>query len=424
MNIRCLAVLLSAICCYAGCSDNGADLWGFRAQPVVAILSPKPDTTYPATLDSIPIVIGVSSEVPVSKVALFIDSLPVREFLSPPYSHVWNIRSMTGTRQHVVVATAQTQFGVMGISPSLRMTIADPEPAASAVFRSPSADSVAAVDSIYLEVTAGSPAEDSLLRTVQIYVDYKVIRELTSPPFGFTWVFRGLQDMSTHLIYAKVYDWRNRMGNVPSKKIYVRITPRVVYTPYLTIGNKWFYTYHSTTLTCWFDTVQHCSTTYDRAFVVRQVIDTTSDGWRIVSVRTTRADSVSTSGEYWTNLDGNIYVNLQPVNALDVFNLHPRYLSSLTHDSTWGDGGWNNYIWKVSQMSWFGQTCKTESQTDYPILHNAARSETHLTAEGIGPVGDLGYFYMANWKLSYDTTAIVGAFLNGVLLGDSTNIVP
>jgi hypothetical protein len=286
----------------------------------------------------------------------------------------------------------------------------------SIVFSSPLPDSVSATDSLYIEVSCYNDIYNSLIKRIQIYSDHLLIREYTPPPMGIWWLFDGLKDNSIHSVYAIAFDSNDRFAKSTPKTVTVHVSPpppSASYTPYLTIGNKWFYQYRSVTSTFNYES----GTTLvsrDSAFITRQVMDTTSDGWRKILIKTIAKDSISTSNEYWKNFGGNIYILYGP-NSVPIQFVHPVFISSLTHDSTSLD-----YSWKVEELDFFGTKHKTETQTYSPYHHNGGDKEDIGIAEDIGLVNIYyyGWFNIDSWTR---TTSIVGAQLNGLLLGDTTN---
>src|SRR5208337_389218 len=87
------------------------------------------------------------------------------------------------------------------------------------------------------------------------------------------------------------------------------------------IGTKWFYKY--------------TSSSGPAGLVTREIIDTTTDGFREVSVRSFFRDSTQNTAsiEYWFQTGGMFYISNSPSTAALTW---PLFISSLTSDSTTG----------------------------------------------------------------------------------------
>ncbi len=285
--------------------------------------------------------------------------------------------------------------------------------------KTPVADFVDATDSIYLEAAALDTIGNSPIISVQIYADNIIIQDFRSSPYRLYWTFNGLQDNSAHFVYAKAYDARGDSGQSPLKTVRVHLSPSVVYTPFLALGNRWFYSNHGVATICGWDSTGQwvCHQTYKNSFIVRQVTDSTSDGWRVVSVTTFQGDTSFSVMEYWINMSGKIYICPDPGTQYLQYRF-PQYISDLEHDSS----NHLNYSWHISHETWFGMASKTEYQTYSPYVHNGASETVFGVADGIGLVSlvKIGYTGVQG---SSDTTFLVGAVLGSRLLGDTTRIV-
>ena len=284
---------------------------------------------------------------------------------------------------------------------------------------SPLADSVSALDSIYIEPSCANDIYNNLIKKVQIYADNSLLCEYSTPPLGYWWKFSRMQDNTIHSVYVIVYDSLNRSGQSKSKTITTHVSPpppTVVYTPYLSIGNKWYYSYHSTNGNSYFDSTNQyvTKTTSKSGFVIRQVIDTSSDGWHRIAVTSVVNGSTSIDTEYWKNQGGSIYIVSQPVQTLKYYV--PNYVSSLTQDSSSSD-----YAWKIRSSNVLGTTRPVQYRYYSPYLHNAGRQDIAGISDGIGFVFSSSYYWMSG-SSSTDTTSLVGALLGGKLYGDTTTI--
>jgi photosystem II stability/assembly factor-like uncharacterized protein len=172
----------------------------------------------------------------------------------------------------------------------------------------------------------------------------------------------------------------------------------------LRIGNKWFYRY---------------AANQDKGFVVREIIDTTADGYRKVSVTSYLQSGVKNSTEYWSFTEGRFYITTAPV--ITVSDM-PVYVSSLLNDSSWGSGFYYSYSLKKTEQTYLGTRYTTQFLTSYGQGKVSFTQSIDGIAVGIG----LAYFhehwaYIGYSPLSnYDTLILVGFVKNSVLRGDST----
>lgn len=420
MKMIFTVMILLIVCLMVSCNkDNPVDKdspagTDQEPLPIVKILSPTNDTTLYATSDSIFINIGVTSESSITKVQLMIDSSVIHEFLAEPFSYTWEITSINGSGKHIIYATAQNLKGAVGVSPSITMNIDDPNPTSNVRFATPVIDNINATDSIYLEVCGSENYYNSLIKKIQIFVDDELLHEYNTPPMGFWWKFTGLHDNSVHSFYAKAYDWRNRSGQSLPKTITVHFTPQVVYTPYLSIGNKWYYSYHATDRNAGWDSTGQwvITTTTQSGFIIRQVTDTSSDSWHTISITSVINGSTSKKLEYWKNLGGSIYISNQPVQSLKGWP--PNFITSLSQDSSSGDFAWKNRL-----SNFLGVTRPIQYRYYHLNLHNGAREDIIGISDGVGLVFSSKYSALGSTGHS-DTTSIRGAQLGGVIYGDTT----
>ena len=290
-------------------------------------------------------------------------------------------------------------------------TIDDPTPTFSSVgFSWPLADSISATDSIYLEVSAYNDIYNSLIKKIQIYSDNVLSREYSSPPTGIWWAFNGMQNNSTHIVYAKAYDSLNRSAQTPSKTITVHLTPpppQSTYSPILSVGNKWYYQYTSGTI---------------QAFIVREIVDTTSDGWRNVSVKAIYKDTTKTSKEYWKNIEGNFYILTYLDNNHSTQYAQPIYIPTLTKDSSASNSSYY-YSWKITNFVFVGKTYNTQNALiGLAYLSRGVNETTYGFSNEIGLVSTYER-YGLDISITEESATLNGVQLNGVLLGDSTNTI-
>jgi hypothetical protein len=395
-----LAISFILLCCK---KDNILDS-NPGSPPIVSIISPTADVTYNAFDDSINVTIGVTSENSISKVTLFIDSLDVHEFSTTPYSYMWKIASITGNGQHTIFASAQTQKGAIGTSPAITIGIYDPNPTASLNFYP--ALSTSPTDSLFLPLTAANSVYNSFIKKVQIYVDNILVREYFPPPLGIYWTFTDLQNNSIHSVYAKAYDWRNRSGTTASTNITLHITPHSTYSPILTIGNRWYY---------------HYSDGNVQANVVREIVDTSSDGWRGVNVT---KDGLLIDKEYWFHSNGDFYIYIDNGGYYFAGKYQsPIYIASLTKDSSanyWP--GSYNYTWS-KQNYFFLNSSYSIQKTDMTYFGGCTIPCGHGWTFKFSKEIGLAYVYYSGFSImknENDTCSIRAVYLNGVLIGDST----
>lgn len=403
-------MILLIACLLMSCKKDTSLNSDYGPLPIVTILSPTNDTTYYADVDSITINIVVTSESAISKVQVIIDSLIVHEFSAAPFTYTWKITSISGSGQHTIYANAQNQKGAMGISQAVKVNINDPNPISNVMFSSPLSDNISAKDSIYLEVTGANGIYNSLIKRIQIYVDSVLVHEYNPPPMGVWWVFKGLQDNTVHSVYAKAYDWRNRSGQSPPKTFTAHITPpprQSTYSPILSVGNKWYY--------------QYASGTTD-AFIIREIVDTTSDGWRNVSIKAIYKDTTKTRMEYWKNIDGNFYI-LTYFSNYSTQNAQPIYIPKLTKDSSASNSS-NYYSWKITNFVFAGKTYSTQNALiGIGYISKGINETTYGFSNEIGLVKTYNRYGLYILPFTEESATLKGVQLNGVLFGDSTNTI-
>jgi hypothetical protein len=167
----------------------------------------------------------------------------------------------------------------------------------------------------------------------------------------------------------------------------------------LDIGNKWFYRY------------QYKYGSFSTLHVrVKEIIDTTQTGTRIV--RITRLNQDSTLGtEQWRVLKGSFYVN-----SLLLYN------ASLTHDTSWtfsGPAGTDSYSYQLRTVNLFRSTSRCQIHTESHWSFFASSEADHRVALGVG----LYYDYYGGfggesprWDQYY---TLIGFLKNGQFFGDS-----
>jgi uncharacterized protein YneR len=167
-------------------------------------------------------------------------------------------------------------------------------------------------------------------------------------------------------------------------------------------GDKWYYKFNSYT--------------GKKGFVVREIIDTTTNGGRKVSVKSYYNDGSSNVNEveYWYYQGGNFTINNSTYPIAD-----PIFISSLKNDSSNGSGA----SWSLLQKNYFGETYSSQSYGFYYFHMGFGVKKTTIVAEGLG-LTSLTYSSFSSTiggSEPTDSISIIGAFINNKLYGDSTN---
>lgn len=380
----------------------------------VAVLSPSSDSSYYSMVGSIPIVVQVTSDNPVKNVIVVIDSQVYQTLTSEPFFCMWNISNISG--EHMIYAIVENEKGATRTSQTMKINIIDPNPTLDLSFIAPLSDSVNATDSVYLEVTSLNNAYNYLISKIELYVDSVLFIEHTPPPIGFWWKFNELKNTSVHSVYVTAYDWKNRSGKTSRKTIVAH--RRISSSPLLLVGNKWFYAARDS----FYTSSSGTPSSADTAFVTRKIIDTTSDGWRLVEVKKQRKDTTIITIEYWRQLGGDFYINEQ-VNNVWAAIKKPIYLNDLTNDRTESVNNFN-YSWKLANYYFNNKNYDIQYGRFNPNLGSkASEYTTHGFSKEIGLVN---YYrekivYVGSITFNNSSAQLRGAFLNGVLIGDSTN---
>jgi hypothetical protein len=181
----------------------------------------------------------------------------------------------------------------------------------------------------------------------------------------------------------------------------LRINAQNTYSLPLAIGDKWFYKSSSNTNSV-------------LGFIVRQIIDTTSDGFRLVSVNSYYNNNYNTSEyEYWYYASGKFYIGVSPIIGQFQF---PIYISSLTQDSSVE----NIYSWHNEQVYYLGKPYNAQICSVYTYMgRNGWESQKFRITEELG----LSDIVNENSQPGKYTMSLVGIFKNNVLIGDSTNTI-
>jgi photosystem II stability/assembly factor-like uncharacterized protein len=171
----------------------------------------------------------------------------------------------------------------------------------------------------------------------------------------------------------------------------------------LSIGTKWYYRHYSYK---------------QNGFITREIIDTTTTGFRIVSVKSVYSNRYnnSTSTEYWYYHKGNFYINSSPSIDTVYFYPPPLFISSLKKDSTYAYGSLY-YSWHLNRRNYFGNNYYVQTMSHYQGGMSGSTRKSYIFATGIG----LTFIQNESNGSIIDSTYIVGFFRDQVFIGDSVN---
>jgi photosystem II stability/assembly factor-like uncharacterized protein len=168
----------------------------------------------------------------------------------------------------------------------------------------------------------------------------------------------------------------------------------------LSIGTKWFYNDYK-----------------NKGYIVREITDTTAIGDRIVSVNYFYRNSSNNKNqiEYWLYKDGNLYIDYYEHNSSGFF---PKYISSLTNDSTSGDL-FTQIDWQLIQETYFSTNYNCQEWIQWHHSMSGQDNTVEVIAPGIGLTKYI--YYYGTSPFSIDSLYIIGYIKGGVLIGDSTS---
>jgi photosystem II stability/assembly factor-like uncharacterized protein len=219
---------------------------------------------------------------------------------------------------------------------------------------------------------------------------------------------------ATNLSYSTKYFWRVGARNINGQTywserwtFYSRRTPKTTFP--LDVGNKWYYQAIKWNL-LW-------NHTFSKYGIIKEIIDTLSNGFRKVSSKYYYVDSTITKFEYWGYIDGKFYVTDTP--SLDPNNLYfDDYLETTdtcTIDHNYGENECRNFL----TLQIFGELATGQSYEFYNFLIEYWYKDYEILLENIGIAKTIKSEYSKytyNWC---DSTELIGMVKNDKVLGDT-----
>ncbi len=204
--------------------------------------------------------------------------------------------------------------------------------------------------------------------------------------------------VNVNLNYNTSYYWRVGATNFDNQIYWSdswRInTPKSSFP--LNIGNKWYYTAGSNRDVYYYG-------------VVKEITDTLSNGFKVVTCTYFYQDSVTTGKEFWAYIDGEFYIN-------DLSQIY--YLDSLKRD-TCIYSGFTTICRTIFPTEIFDIEDTSQYYSYYFRFRGAIGRETSMMPDiGIISTFDMNSssYSQTNFK---DSTRLVGMLRNGVVLGDT-----
>ncbi|HEY9167512.1 MAG TPA: YCF48-related protein [Candidatus Kryptonia bacterium] len=182
--------------------------------------------------------------------------------------------------------------------------------------------------------------------------------------------------------------------------------PESVSFPF-SIGNRWFYsgTEYKETFTAPPTTV--------RMGAIREILDTTLTGWRVVRKTTIFRESRNVTAEYWLNRDGQLFESTD-TSYMDF----PVYDGSIKNDTTISLN-LSYYAYHLNQIYLFDQAYRAQDFSSSGIVSHSSFSMGYSIAEGFGVYSESSYYYDSEAGARRDSVRLIGVLLGGVVLGDT-----
>ena len=197
----------------------------------------------------------------------------------------------------------------------------------------------------------------------------------------------GAQNYNSIIYWSKF--WEFKTGN----KINAPLFP-------LYIGNKWYY---------------QVGSTRDKFYygMRKEITDTLSNGFREITDTFYYKDSVTSAKEYWDYTNGKLYVNTKP----DINSAYKCYDVSIIQDTCTNSiiiECWNLISYKIFNVYYTAQQYRNTF-----FSHGSGSSIIFITIPNIGIVKTKD-IYGPMYDSNTDSTYLIGANINGKLLGDTT----
>jgi len=168
----------------------------------------------------------------------------------------------------------------------------------------------------------------------------------------------------------------------------------------LNIGNKWYYRY------------EYTEGSFHTLHVrVKEIVDTTSTGTRLVRVTRLGQDSITLATEQWTVTNGSLSANSMLL-----------YNASLTHDTSWIDYvpfGMYSFTYQLRRVALFGLNTRCQFYLTSFSYFTSFGSGDRRTAMGIGPYYDYFGAFPGQGSRFDQYYSLIALLKNGQLYGDT-----
>lgn len=168
----------------------------------------------------------------------------------------------------------------------------------------------------------------------------------------------------------------------------------------LSIGNKWYYRY------------EYTSGSFHTLHVrVKEIVDTTSTGARLVRVTMLGQDSITLATEQWTVTDGSFFVNSMLL-----------YNASLNHDTSWTEYipfGSYTFNYQLRRTTLFGLNTRCQFYLTSFFYYATFGSGDRRTALGIGPYYDYFGAFPGQGSRYDQYYTLIALLKDGQLYGDT-----
>lgn len=173
----------------------------------------------------------------------------------------------------------------------------------------------------------------------------------------------------------------------------------------LEIGNRWYY--------------QVCSSQRNFYYgAIKEITSSLSNGFKEVTSKYLYEDSITTKKEYWGFINGKFYINTSP----DTTYSKIIYNSTLRNDSCVSNGPLQSCIYLTS-YSIFDVSDSAQEYSELYIGHGFSYIQKIVSMPNVA-ITKISNSSGSTASNSRDSTYLVGMYRNGVLIGDTTFIIP
>ncbi|HLP15907.1 MAG TPA: hypothetical protein VK470_06605, partial [Bacteroidota bacterium] len=169
------------------------------------------------------------------------------------------------------------------------------------------------------------------------------------------------------------------------------------------IGTRWYYQ-HDGASGAWKGDSMYA--------IKKEIIDTLTNGVRVVNVTNIFLTKMTTSREYLYSDDGRLYHNIDSGKILEDY---PRYDADYRRNKAFGMGYGYNWSYEIGAITLFGIPTAFQKETILSQSHAGSSSENYTTAVGLGIIrtGLIPTYF------EKDTSNLVGIVKDGQVFGDT-----